>query len=99
MKKIAIFTLLLLAISFSGYATTDWNEFESGRNNIRLDGYQGQPGYISFTDGDGKVLGYLFASPRDSDGVVTLYFLSPGDIDLNDTKLGSQGGEGQLKNR
>ena len=60
MKKIIVFTLLLMFVAMPVFAATDWDEFESGRNNIRLQGYQGQPGYIEFQDGDGNVLGYLY---------------------------------------
>lgn len=52
MKKLIVLTLLML-IAMPVFAATDWDEFESGRDNIRLDGYQGQPGYIQFADGSG----------------------------------------------
>jgi len=60
MKKIIVLTLLMMMMGVSVFAASDWDEYESGRNNIRLEGYQGQPGYICFEDGDGNVLGYIY---------------------------------------
>ncbi|MFH1640556.1 MAG: hypothetical protein ABIA66_01195 [Candidatus Omnitrophota bacterium] len=60
MRKIIVLTLLMMAMSIPLFAATDWDEFESGRNNIRLEGYHSQPGYVEFQDGDGNVLGYLY---------------------------------------
>lgn len=60
-KRLIIFTLLFLCVAGVSFAA-DWSQYESGRNNIRLDGYQGQPGYIAFTDGSGNTLGYVFMS-------------------------------------
>lgn len=63
MKKIVFALLIMFALVFvSDVYALDWTQYESGRNNIRLDGYQGQPGYVSFTDGNGTVLGYLWMS-------------------------------------
>lgn len=60
MIKIFVLMLLIGLVTVPAFAVTDWDEFESGRNNIRLEGYQSQPGYIEFQDGDGNVLGYLY---------------------------------------
>lgn len=81
MRKIFVFTLLLMLVSSCAYAA-DWSKYESGRDNIRLDGYQGQPGYIEFTDGDGNTAGYMWIS--DTRGLV---WSSPDAIDLTTTKL------------
>lgn len=92
MRKIVIFTLLLLVISFSGYAAENWKNYESGRNNIRLEGYKGQPGYIAFEDGNGTTLGYLFMSDAH------LVFVSASAWDTSTTKLGSSSLYGQWLN-
>lgn len=85
MKKLIIFALLLMfALSVPLAEAADWSKYESGRNNIRLDGYDGQPGYVEFTDGNGNTTGYLFMT---SGGV--LKRISPGAIDLTTTKLNS----------
>lgn len=58
--------MLLLVIMFVFSSTcfaVDWSAYESGRNNIRLQGYQSMPGYIAFGDGTGTVLGYVWMSP------------------------------------
>ena len=59
-------TALLLAGLFSlGPITVhsaDFSQFESIRNNIRLEGQQSMPGYIAFGDGDGNIMGYLWMS-------------------------------------
>ncbi len=107
MRKIVFalsFTALLL-IGFSGvsHSAMDWSKFESGRDNIRLDGYKSQPGYISFTDGDGTVIGYVFGS---SDGKLywqsktagTVAQVAAGThtvtgINLKTTEIGTVGGE------
>lgn len=61
MKKIILIALLLMAlVNYIAYATEDWTQYESGKNNIRLDGYGGQNGYIAFGDGNGTTLGYLW---------------------------------------
>ena len=90
MKKSVILAFVMavaLGLAFSANAA-DWSVYESGRNNIRLDGYDGQPGYIEFQDGSGAILGYLFAS---DDG--KLYFSTTTDITLTTTKLGTVVGE------
>jgi len=61
MKKIILIALLLMAlVNYIAYAAEDWTQYESGTNNIRLDGYGGNEGYIAFGDGNGTVLGYLW---------------------------------------
>ena len=81
LKSISLLLLIGIFIFGNCYAA-DWSQYESGRNNIRLDGDQGQPGYISFTDGSGTVLGYIWMS---SDS--TLVWCSAGALDLTTTKL------------
>ena len=85
-KKLVILLLLLMMIFVGSnvYSATDWSQFESNRNNIGLDGFDGQPGYIKFTDGDGTTIGYLYASSN------SLYWATVGDISLSTTKLGDQ---------
>ena len=80
------FAILLLMLFVSSVFATDWSQYESGRNNIRLDGYDGQPGYIAFTDGNGTTYGYLYCSSN-----YVLYFASTSLVDLTTTKLNSQG--------
>ncbi len=85
MRKIIVFTLLLMFLATPVFAATDWSQFESGRNNIRLEGYQGQPGYIAFQDGSGTVTGYIWMG---FDGAVpVLRYCSADAIDLTTTKL------------
>jgi len=84
MKKI-IFTLFLMiavALIASTSFAADWSRYESGRNNVRVDGYDSQPGYISFTDGNGTVLGYIWMSPDRG-----LVWASADGVDLDTTKL------------
>ncbi len=62
------FRIVLLAIflmaSMPGYSfAVDWSQYESIRDNVRLEGYQGMPGYMAFGDGDGNILGYVWMSP------------------------------------
>jgi len=93
MKKIVLATFLLVAFAFliisSNSYSADWSRYESGRNNIRLDGYQGQPGYIHFTDGNGNTIGYLYASiaSRKGDNAYRLFWATPYDVDLTTTSL------------
>ena len=98
MKKI-VFALGLMFCFLIGFVAVsdavDWSRFASGRNNIRLDGYQDQPSYISFSDGNGLVEGYLFPSDN---GKLYWQGAVAGDttvdgIDLTTTQLGSVGGE------
>lgn len=94
MKKTMFFALLIMAIAVTSLYAVDWSQYESGRNNIRLDGYQSQPGYIAFTGGDGVVRGYLYMNaqgelmyiPRVVNGAVT-----SGAFDLTTTKIENQG--------
>jgi len=65
MKKIFVFILLLVmgvCLSSTAVMAADWSAYESGRNNISLIGYRGQPGYIAFGDGDGGILGLVWMS-------------------------------------
>ena len=85
-----------------GYSfAVDWSQYESIRDNVRLEGYQGMPGYMAFGDGDGNILGYVWMSP--GKGLVwcsattgtsytagnkpTTYGDGPGIINLRNTKL------------
>jgi hypothetical protein len=67
----------ILALASQSIAAEDWSQYESGRDNIRLDGYQGQPGYIAFYDGNGNVIGYLYASEG------RLFWVTPGSFTAN----------------
>lgn len=82
MKKTLIFTFLMSMLVFNTVFAADWSDYESGRNNIRLDGYDGQPGYIKFTDGNGTVRGYLWMSADN-----TLVYCSRMAINQKTTKL------------
>lgn len=82
MKKIIIFTLLVMFVIASSAYAVDWSKYESGRNNIRLEGYNGQTGYIEFQDGDGNINGYLWI---DSQGVLRIG--TPSVLDFTTTKL------------
>ena len=91
MKKIVTITVVLMvaaaSVLFLAYAAENWRNYESNRNNIQLDGYLSQPGYIAFTDGDGNVIGYLYAC---TDGFPNgrLYWAGAGIA--NTTQIGSQ---------
>lgn len=85
MRKIIVLALLMVFVMPPVVFAVDWSQYESGRDNIRLDGYQGQPGYIAFTDGSGTVTGYLWMG-SDS-GATVLRFCSADAIDLTTTKL------------
>ena len=98
MKKI-VFALCVVVCFLIGYASisdaVDWSRYASGRDNIKLDGFQDQPAYISFSDGNGLVEGYLFASDN---GKLYWQGAVAGDttvegINLTTTQLGSVGGE------
>ena len=84
MKKIVVL-LLIGTFCFAGlaYGAANWSKYESGTNNVRVDGYQGQPGYIAFTDGDGNKRGYLWFSEELNE----LVWCTDEAIDLNTTKL------------
>lgn len=80
MRKIIVLTLLLvLAVPAVTFAATNWTKYESGTNNVRLDGYQGQPGYIAFGDGNGTIKGYLYYS-SDADELV---WVTPDGLDMS----------------
>ena len=82
MKKIVVL-LLIGTFCFCGISYgANWAKYESGTNNIRLDGYQGQPGYIAFTDGNGTVLGYIWMN---SSGEPV--YCTKAAVDLKTTKL------------
>ena len=85
MKKYTLIVLLMaiaiLALASQGYAA-DWSQYESGTNNIRLDGYQGQPGYIKFTNGNGTTIGYFWLDRNRG-----LVWCSPEAITHTTTKL------------
>jgi len=75
--------MIALVISCGIVFAADWSQYESGRNNIRLDGYDDQPGYIAFTDGSGNTTGYLWYDENDD----VLRYCSNDAIDLTTTKL------------
>ena len=89
-KRLFIFASFIVGIALVCYAATDWGAFVSGRNNIRLDGYDGQPGYIEFMDGDGNSAGFLFADdngrPRWREGMLNGAVTS-GALDQTTTKI------------
>lgn len=65
MRKIKVILLaIFLMASMPGYSfAVDWSQYESIRDNVRLEGYQSMPGYMAFGDGDGNILGYVWMSP------------------------------------
>src|SRR3990167_4164240 len=86
MRKIIVLTLLfVVVVPVLVFAATDWSKFESGRDNIRLEGYQGQPGYIAFQNGSGTTTGYLWMGYDGSTPV--LRYCSADAIDLTTTQL------------
>lgn len=95
MKKLFILSLLAMFVFVVPAYAADWSVYESGRNNIRLDGYDSQPGYIAFTGGDNVIRAYLFVDdygrlriiPRVSDGSE-----STGAHDLTTTKITNTAG-------
>lgn len=89
MKRIIILALLISIISVSSALAADWSQYESGRSNIRLDGYDGQTGYIKFMDGNGNINGILWIS---SSGLLKV--VTPGALDLTTTKLLEDAGVG-----
>ncbi len=82
MKKILVFTLLIVLVFASTAYTADWSKYESGRDAIRLDGYKGQTGYIEFQDGNNNINGYVWV-----DSSSRLMICSPSQIDLTTTQL------------
>lgn len=89
MKRIIVLALLMSMVLVSSALAADWSQYESGRNSIRLDGYDGQTGYIKFMDGNGNINGYLWIS---SNGLVKT--CTPGALDLTTTKLTEDVGVG-----
>jgi len=86
-RKFVISILLIAAFGVflwicSSSTAEDWSQYVSGRNNIRLDGYDGQVGYIAFTDGAGTVQGYLWAEGGQ------LMYITRGSVDLTAARLG-----------
>ncbi len=88
MKKIVVL-LLIGTFCFAGlaYGAANWSKYESGTNNVRVDGYQGQPGYIRFSDGSGTTTGYLWMGYDSVTGEYRVKYASPSAIDLTTTKL------------
>src|SRR3990167_11516479 len=79
MRKIIVLTLLfVVVVPVLVFAATDWSAFESGRDNIRLEGYQGQPGYIQFQDGSGTKTIILYWNKEYDE----LFVLSPDERDI-----------------
>ena len=88
MRKNLILVLLIvvtLGMSCGISYAADWSKYESGRDNIRLHGYQGQPGYIEFQDGSGNITGYLWMGFEGA--IPVLRYCSAAAIDLTTTKL------------
>jgi len=80
MRKIIVFTLLLMFVAMPVFAGTDWEKFESGGGAaLRLTGYQGQPAYIEFQDGDGTILGYLYWNETAN----KVYVITPDEWDMD----------------
>jgi len=100
MKRL-VFALLIVCFLPLTAQAADWSQFESIRNNVRVEGYHSMPGYIAFGDGDGSVYAIMWMSPGKglvwcSVGNGTSYTAgnNPGDttngvgvINLKDTKL------------
>jgi len=86
MKKIVVLTLLMIFIASPVFAV-DWSKYESGRNNIRLEGYKSQPGYIEFQDGSGNITGYLWMGTATDGSTPVLRYCSADAIDLTSAQL------------
>lgn len=84
MKKLILVLLISTLLALNAYAV-DWSQYESGRNNINLQGYKTQPGYIEFQDGSGNITGYLWMGYDGS--IPVLRYCSADAIDLTTTKL------------
>lgn len=82
---LALLVIVALAMSCGTAKAVDWSRYESGRDNIRLHGFQGQPGYIEFQDGSGTITGYLWMGFDGS--VPVMLYCSAAAIDLTTTKL------------
>jgi len=78
MKKFIIFTFLML-LATPSFAATNWSKFENRGNNLHLEGYQSQPGYIAFEDGDGNIMGYLYYNEAAGEP----YWVSPDGLALS----------------
>lgn len=65
MKKLAFTLLIAISICFisNKAEAVDWSQYESIRNNVRVEGYQDMPGYMAFGDGAGNVLAIVWMSP------------------------------------
>jgi len=90
MKKVIILTLLLVfGIASVGYCATNWSKFENKGNNLAVQGYQGQPGYIAFEDGNGTVKGYLYFNETAGE----LYWVTPDGLAMTSGTQIDAGGE------
>jgi len=84
MRKIIVFTLLLMFMAVPVIAGTDWEKFESGGGAaLRLTGYQGQPAYIEFQDGSDNISCYLYYNEIAD----LVYIITPDEWD-QDYKMG-----------
>ena len=65
MKKLVFALLVIFVFCLSPVIAdaADWSQFESIRNNVRVEGYQSMPGYMAFGDGDGNVYAIMWMSP------------------------------------
>lgn len=61
MKRILCLALVLTVAIISFSYAFNWRDSESGRSNIKLEGWLNQPGYIVFEDGNGNLEGRLWA--------------------------------------
>jgi len=93
MKRMFISVLLMVVLVLcfgSNVLALDWSVYSSNRNNIRLDGYDSQPGYIAFTGGDGVTRGYLFMNEEGRLHILPLVSSgeeTTGAFDLTTTKI------------
>ena len=96
MKKFFILGVFLTCALIIGpfIIGDDWSRYDTGYGNIRLDGYKSQPGYVAFTDGNGTIIGYLWAHAATG----RLYWskkdpaLTENDVDLTLERLDEVGG-------
>jgi hypothetical protein len=79
---ISVIAIAILALASQVFAAENWSKYESGTDNIRLDGYQGQPGYLAFTDGNGSIVGYVWLDRERG-----LVWCSPEALTHSTTKL------------
>lgn len=90
MKKIIVLVLLMVfGIATIGYCATNWSKFENKGNNLAVEGYQGQPGYIAFYDGNGNVKGYLYFNERAGE----LFWVTPDGLAMSTGTQIDAGGE------